>query len=1111
MALDDPSSHDVAPYVVIGAGPAGLTAAYELVGRGEPVVVVEADDVVGGISRTVERDGWRFDLGGHRFFTKVRAVEDLWHEILPDEDFLMRPRMSRIYYEGKYYDYPLRAFNALKNVGVVEAVRCVGSYAWAKARPPKDQTNYENWLVARFGWRLYRRFFKTYTEKVWGVPVRDMPADWAAQRVKSLSLGKAIANALLPRRNQKEITSLIEEFQYPKYGPGMMWERCRDLVVERGGEVLLSERVVGVHATDGVVDAVTTASSDGSTTRRDAAAVISTMPMHDLVAAIDPPVPDDVRAAGEALHYRDFLTVALVVPQAASFPDNWIYIHAEDVKVGRIQNFGSWSPYLVKDGTACLGLEYFVFEGDEVWEMADDDLISMASKELESLGLVAAADVERGFVVRVPKAYPYYDTEYRSNVARIVAYLDEHVQRPPPHRAQRDAPVQQSGPLHVHRDADGREPLWRAPRHLVGERRGGVPRGVARHGWRDRARRTGAAATGRHEVSRRAALRSWREPTALFGVALLGSAAAWGRLWVTSPATRGVCGCGDPSLFQWFLAWPAHALTSGHSPVFSRALFHPEGINLLANTSVLALGVPLSPVTWLGGPVLTENVALLLAIPVAVLGMDLFLRRVTTSLVARVVLSLLYGFSPYVVASLAISHLMTAWIGLLPLIALGVVDAVGEDPRRARRGQVLLGAALVVQFFVSTELLLLAALVVVIVLAVLGVTALVQRGVPAAARRAVRRLVVPLGVAVAVLVVPAAYALWGPRSLKGNIWGPAFNPDTGGSSFLDLIRPNVVGARLSALSGYSAPVVQLQLLGWGLLLGTLAVAVWRWRDGVVRAAAITCGACVVLSLSPRYVTWAPWQWIGKLPILQNVLQFRITVFALLAAIVVLARGVEALERRGRVGVACGAVVLAIAVLPVAVPVAQSLPVRTVHVTIPSWWRAAEGPGVVLAYPFPSPVYQSPLTWQAHGAFAVSMLGGSGPQGTLSRAGDDAAATAVLVDLTSKVRGRPTATASNAALVRAMARRDGVTEVVVPVTLHGRPITTGAPSAGAAVFFTEVLGEAPVVRNDAWVFAVTADLPVPHLVTRTRAAACTALATRAGPAALGPCVLTGAGA
>ncbi len=413
-----------APIVVIGAGPAGLTAAYELVKRGDDVVVAEADSQVGGISRTVERDGWRFDIGGHRFFTKVPAVEALWHEILPDEDFLLRPRMSRIFYDGKFYDYPLRALNALGNLGLAEAFLCGLSYVRARLRPPKDQTNYEGWLVARFGWRLYRTFFKTYTEKVWGVPVSEMPADWAAQRVKNLDLGKAIVHALTPRRNQKDITSLIEEFQYPRLGPGMMWERCRELVEKGGGTVLLDTAVRAIHVEGGAARAVTLAGPDGRQRRVEASHVISSMPMRDLVAAIDPPPPPEVRRAAQDLHYRDFLTVALVVPEARGFPDNWIYIHATDVKVGRIQNFGNWSPYMVKDGRTCLGLEYFVFEGDELWRTDDDELVALATRELAALGLVAPGDVECGYVVRVPKAYPYYDHAYRANVATIVAFLD---------------------------------------------------------------------------------------------------------------------------------------------------------------------------------------------------------------------------------------------------------------------------------------------------------------------------------------------------------------------------------------------------------------------------------------------------------------------------------------------------------------------------------------------------------------------------------------------------------------------------------------------------------------------------------------------------------------
>jgi protoporphyrinogen oxidase len=412
------------PVVVVGAGPAGLTAAYELVKRGDPVIVVESDSVVGGISRTVERDGWRFDIGGHRFFTKVKPVEELWHEILPDEDFLLRPRMSRIFYRGKYYDYPLKPINALRNLGLVEAVRCGLSYVWARLRPPADQTNYEGWLVARFGWRLYRTFFKTYTEKVWGVPVSEMPADWAAQRVKNLDLGKAVLNALTPRRNQKDITSLIEEFQYPKYGPGMMWERCRDLVVQGGGQVLMDTEVRQIHVADGRATGVVLVGPDGVERMQPASHVISTMPMRALAAAIEPAPPPEVTEAGSDLHYRDFLTVALVVPEDRGFPDNWIYIHATDVKVGRIQNFGSWSPYMVKEGRTCLGLEYFVFEGDELWRLPDEDLVALATAELGRLGLVAPADVQAGYVVRVPKAYPYYDFSYRANVETIAKWLD---------------------------------------------------------------------------------------------------------------------------------------------------------------------------------------------------------------------------------------------------------------------------------------------------------------------------------------------------------------------------------------------------------------------------------------------------------------------------------------------------------------------------------------------------------------------------------------------------------------------------------------------------------------------------------------------------------------
>ena len=407
--------------VIVGGGPAGLTAAYLLGKRGRPSLVVEADDVVGGIARTVERNGWRFDIGGHRFFTKVSEVEALWHELLPDErDFLLRPRMSRIFFDGKFFDYPLKASNALLNLGVVEAVRCVLSYVWVRIRPPKDQSTFEGWVAARFGWRLYRMFFKTYTEKVWGVPATSIQADWAAQRIKNLSLLSAILNALRPRTKQTDITSLIEEFRYPRLGPGMMWERTADLIKIQGGEVRMRTTVASIEwtAESGATHARLRA-SDGGVDRVPVDHLVSSMPLGELILSLDPPAPTSVQDAAHRLGHRDFLTVALVVPEHRSFPDNWIYVHSPDVRLGRIQNFRSWSPEMVKEGWTCLGLEYFVFEGDDLWERADADLVKLGAHELATLKLIEPDEVTEGHVVRMPKAYPVYDEHYADAVATI--------------------------------------------------------------------------------------------------------------------------------------------------------------------------------------------------------------------------------------------------------------------------------------------------------------------------------------------------------------------------------------------------------------------------------------------------------------------------------------------------------------------------------------------------------------------------------------------------------------------------------------------------------------------------------------------------------------------
>jgi protoporphyrinogen oxidase len=408
--------------VVIGAGPAGLTAALRLAERGHPPVVLEADDVVGGISRTVVRDGWRFDIGGHRFFTKVPEVEDLWEKLLPDGRFMTRPRLSRIYYGGKFFDYPLSASNAVSNLGATESVRCLLSYLWARARRGGEQDSFEGWVSSRFGQRLYRMFFKTYTEKVWGVPADRLAADWAAQRIKSLSLGAAVRDAVGWRKNGETITSLIEEFRYPELGPGMMWEACRDRAIELGTDLRLDSPVRSIAHADGVATCVTTGPGD----EFPCSSLVSSMPLGELVAAMDPAPPAAVLEAAAALHHRDFLTVALVVPESSGFPDNWIYVHSPDVRIGRVQNFGAWSPFMVEPGSTCLGCEYFVNEGDDMWSMGDDDLVAFATAELEAIGLLEAGVVRHGYVTRVPKAYPVYDHHYQGHVDTLRAWLGEH-------------------------------------------------------------------------------------------------------------------------------------------------------------------------------------------------------------------------------------------------------------------------------------------------------------------------------------------------------------------------------------------------------------------------------------------------------------------------------------------------------------------------------------------------------------------------------------------------------------------------------------------------------------------------------------------------------------
>jgi len=418
---DDEVDVDHHPAFIIGAGPAGLTAALMLAEGGRPVRVVEASDQVGGIARTESYKGYRFDIGGHRFFSKVDEVTALWRRVLPD-DFIRVPRLSRIFFDGKYYDYPLKIGNTLKNLGPVESVRIGLSYLRWRISPHRREDNLEQWVTNRFGQRLYELFFKTYTEKVWGLPCTSIQADWAAQRIKDLSLVKALQSAIT---GKSDSTSLIDRFDYPRLGPGMMWERFQEKVTGLGGSVEMNTQAMVLHHRDDRVERVTVTGPDGADRAIPVSSVINTMPLARLVRSLDPPAPAEVLAAADRLAYRDFLIVVLIVDQADPFPDNWIYIHSPDVKVGRIQNFRSWSAEMVPDaGRASIGLEYFCHEGDGLWASSDADLLSLAARELGELGLVAPSRVVDGTVIRQPKAYPVYDEQYREAVDVLSAYID---------------------------------------------------------------------------------------------------------------------------------------------------------------------------------------------------------------------------------------------------------------------------------------------------------------------------------------------------------------------------------------------------------------------------------------------------------------------------------------------------------------------------------------------------------------------------------------------------------------------------------------------------------------------------------------------------------------
>lgn len=411
--------------IIMGGGPAGLAAAHEVTRSGHKTILFEKASQVGGMSKTVKYKDYRFDMGGHRFFSKSAEVNRLWTETL-GEDFLIRNRKSRIYYNNRYFDYPIKTGNALMGLGLWTSIRVLLSYFRARLFPFKIEESFEHWVTNRFGGKLYSIFFKTYTEKLWGIPCTEIKAEWAAQRIKGLSLLTAIINALSIRKKQ-DVKTLIDHYKYPKYGPGMMYERMADTITQRGGKIYLDSSVEQILHADNRIKSVKVIRSHKGTREefnQSGDHFISSIPITELVLKMNPGAPDHVISSAKQLKYRSFITVNLILAKPLNFPDTWIYVHSPEVKLARIQNYGNWSPYMVPDkNKTALGVEYFCTENDSMWNMSEKKLIELALKELEILNLCNKSDYMDGFVAKVPKAYPVYDKNYPTNLANIKSYL----------------------------------------------------------------------------------------------------------------------------------------------------------------------------------------------------------------------------------------------------------------------------------------------------------------------------------------------------------------------------------------------------------------------------------------------------------------------------------------------------------------------------------------------------------------------------------------------------------------------------------------------------------------------------------------------------------------
>ncbi len=408
--------------IIVGAGPAGLSAGYLLEKNNTDCILFESEHQVGGISKTIQYKGYFFDLGGHRFFTKFDEVNKLWEEIL-DKDFRNTPRLSRIFYKNRFFNYPLTPVNALFGVGIIDTFIILGSYIKSKVLPCKSEENFEQWVSNRFGRKLYSIFFKTYTEKVWGIPCSEIGSEWAAQRIKGLSLKTAIINAFVKPRNSN-IKTLIDEFKYPVLGPGMMYNEMKNRIEAMGGRVHTDCRVTRVYHDNRSIKSVEYIDKNGIHHTGEGSDFVSSMPVTELIKALSPSADEAVLAAASKLKYRSLITIDIIVNKQNLFPDNWIYIHSPEVRLGRIQNFKNWSSRMVPDARkSSLGLEYFCNENDEIWNMPDAELFRIAAAEIERIKICRASDIEDFTIIRVPKAYPVYSTGYKENVDIIKSYL----------------------------------------------------------------------------------------------------------------------------------------------------------------------------------------------------------------------------------------------------------------------------------------------------------------------------------------------------------------------------------------------------------------------------------------------------------------------------------------------------------------------------------------------------------------------------------------------------------------------------------------------------------------------------------------------------------------